>query len=295
MSYHNTTSLCAFRRQSGCRWIAALLVGQCLLLTPSASSAAPTIYGDLTAVENRPEPDYVFNIPGLHLLTRVDASSDVTGATVRSDNNQFPFANPPKSAADLDQISGTSSWIKLSPLQAPDFSVPADFAKITGEYTYRVTDGHSADSLGSHQLDIPAVVPHPISLTVSDYSTTPWFSFTDPNPTTADPNELTRVYDVVIFSSTGLQVAILDSVTEASGHPSFHIPAFKLTAGQQYWFRAQSIDIDLEGQHQDPFVENIGEALLSFTPAAVPESTHIAALGGALIAMAGFRPRRKGR
>jgi hypothetical protein len=233
--------------------------------------------------------DFV-GFPGLHLLTRVDAgpggAPPVTGATVSSDNNHFPFAVPANNDVALAQISpGSSSWAKLFPITS------ADFPDIEGRYTYTVTDSSAASTtLESHRLDHPAIIPHPTNLAVNNHTTAPLFTFTDPNPTPSS-GQLTRVYDMVIFDSSGLQVAILPSPTTSSATPSIQVDSGLLTIGQQYWFRAQSIDIDVEGGIS--YVENIGESLLSFTP--VPESSHVIALGGVLIGMAGFRTRRKGR
>jgi hypothetical protein len=78
------------------------IIGLCVMIPPSTSSATIVITGDLTVVENRPVDDF-FGFPGLHLLTRVDAThssgsaaltNPPAGATVTSNNGDFPFANP---------------------------------------------------------------------------------------------------------------------------------------------------------------------------------------------------------
>ncbi len=262
----------------------------CVLFASLVSTAAPIISGDLTIVENRPVDDF-FGFPGLHLLTRIDAShpdgpgaltGPPAGATVSSSNGDFPFANP----ATLSQFSptgllGVSSFAELFPI------TPADLNDIEGTYTYTVTDNDLVSTIHvGNDLDRAAVVPHPTNLAVSDYTTTPLFTFTDPDP---DPafGRLDRVYDMVIFDSSGNEVAILPSPTTASATPSFQIPANLLTPGQQYWFRAQSIDIDTA----DFFVENIGESLLSFTPVPEPAS-HALALAGLLTSLMARRARR---
>ncbi len=180
--------------------------------------------------------------------------------------------------------TGVATWTELFPI------TPADLNDIEGVYTYTVTDNASVSSVHvGNDLDRAAVVPHPTNLGVSDYSTEPLFTFTDPDP---DPafGRLDRVYQTVIFDDTGAEIAILPSPTTSFTTPSFQVPAGLLNPGQQYWFRAQSIDIDTA----DFVAENIGESLLSFTPLAVPEpASHVLALAGLLTALVARHARRK--
>ncbi|MGD9724286.1 MAG: hypothetical protein AB7O59_24035 [Pirellulales bacterium] len=278
MKVPTPASICAQPVRRRLDWLFGPIAFMSLAFAPLVSAAAPIITGDLTVVENRPVDDF-FGFPGLHLLTRVDAShpdgpgalsGPPANATVSSSNGDFPFANP----STLTQFSpagllGVASFTELFPITA------ADLNDIEGQYTYTVTDNDltSTNHVGN-DLDRAAVVPHPTNLAVSDYTTEPLFTFTDPDP---DPafGRLDRVYDMVIFDSSGNEVAILPSPTTSSTTPAFQIPAGLLTAGQQYWFRAQSIDIDTADFH----VENIGESLLSFTPVPEPASHALAALG----------------
>ena len=219
------------------------LAGGAVLLAASVANAAPVVTSDLTIIENRPVDDF-FGFPGLYLLTRVDAThpdgpSALTGppanATVSSSNGSFPFANPTTlSLFSPTTLLGTSAWSELYSI------TPADFSDIEGVYTYTVTDNDLASTLHvGNDLDLAAVVAHPIDLAVSDYSTTPLFTFTDPDP---DPafGRLDRVYDAVIFDSAGNEVAILPSPTTSSSTPEFLVPGGLLTPGQQYWFRARA-------------------------------------------------------
>jgi hypothetical protein len=136
-----------------------------------------------------------------------------------------------------------------------------------------------------NNLNRAAVVPHPTNLDTSDNSTTPLFTFIDPDP---DPEfgPLDRFYQLVIYNSLESEVAILPLPTSASETPEFQIPAGLLTPGETYWFRAQSLDIDNDGR-----VENIGESLLPFTP--IPESSHVAALAGLLLGLMALFERRR--
>lgn len=272
-------------------------VGRCMaaaslyvLLAPSVSPAMPMISSDLTIVENRPVDDF-FGFPGLHLLTRVDAThpdgpgaltGPPAGATVDASNPDFPFADPSNLPLFTPgTLGGTSSWAALFAI------TPADLNDIEGTYTYTVTDNDSASDVHvGNDLDRAAVVPHPTNLAVSDNSTTPLFTFTDPDP---DPafGRLDRVYDMVIFDSAGNEIAILPSPTTASETPEFQIPSGLLTPGQQYWFRAQSIDIDTADFH----VENIGESLLSFTPVPEPSSLALVTAGLLLCGLIIRRPQ----
>jgi hypothetical protein len=251
------------------------------------SQAVPMITGDLTIVENRPVDDFL-GFSGLHLLLRVDAThpggsaqltGGLAGATVETNNNQFPFANP-TTLSFFDAHGSGGSWSQLYAI------TPADLPDVEGRYDYTVTDSSGASDMHEgNNLNRAAVVPHPTNLAVSNFSTTPLFTFTDPDP---DPafDALDRVYNMVIFNSAGDEIAILPSPTMGSSTPEIQVPAGLLTAGQQYWFRAQSNDVDTS----DFRVENIGESLLSFT--AVPEASQIMTLGAIAIGPIGLRLRR---
>jgi hypothetical protein len=256
----------------------ALAVGW-MLIAPSASRAAIVINSDLTIVENRPTNDN-FGFPGLHLLTRVNVTHTTGGtaaltgppanATVSSDNGSFPFADPTTLSMFSPIGSTGASFSHLFDLTGVDLN------DIEGTYTYTVTDNTSASAMYTgNDLQHARVVPHPTDLMPSDNSTTPMFTFEDPDPNPG--GGLDRVYQLVIFDSANNEVAILPSPSMASSTPEFQVTPGLLTAGQLYWFRAQSIDID----QNDFSVENIGESLYEFTP--VPESSHAAALGALLI------------
>lgn len=256
-------------------WTTSATLG--LWATPSH---AVLIVGDLTIIENRPVDDFL-GFPGLHLLMRVDVThpggdaeltGPLAGATVAASNNHFPFDNPTTlSFFTPGGSGGVASWSQLYQVSSSDLS------DVEGDYNYTVTDNNQeSDMHVGNKLDRAAVVPHPTNLTVSDFSTTPVFSFTDPDP---DPRfaRLDRVYNMVVFDSVGSQIAILPSPTMGSTTPEFQVPAGLLTEGLQYWFRAQSNDIDTLDGH----VENIGESLLSFT--AVPEASQIMMFGALVI------------
>ncbi len=226
----------------GVRWLGGPIACLFAWFAPPFAAAAPFVTGDLTIVENRPVDDF-FGFPGLHLLTRVDAThpggpSALTGppanAKVSSSNGSFPFANPTTlSQFSSSGLTGVSTWTELFPI------TPADFSDIEGTYTYTVTDNSSLSTVYvGNDLDRAALVPHPTDLAVTDHTTTPLFTFTDPDP---DPafGRLDRVYDMVIFDDTGAEIAILPSPTTSSTTPSFQIPMGLLNPGQQYWFRAK--------------------------------------------------------
>lgn len=269
MKNPKTVDICGKPSRLRLVWLYGPIACMCVSFTPLVCTAATIIHGDLTVVENRPVDDF-FGFPGLHLLTRVDAShtggpAALTGppanAKVSSSGGAFPFANPTTLSQFAVGMTGVATWTELFPI------TPADLNDIEGVYTYTVTDNASVSSVHvGNDLDRAAVVPHPTNLAVSDYTTEPLFTFTDPDPDPAFAR-LDRVYDMVIFDDTGAEIAILPSPTTSSTTPSFQVPAGLLNPGQTYWFRAQSIDIDTA----DFFVENIGESLLSFTPMAVPE------------------------
>ncbi len=54
-------------------WLCGPIACICASFAPLVATAATIIHRDLTVVENRPVDDF-FGFPGLHLLTRIDAS-----------------------------------------------------------------------------------------------------------------------------------------------------------------------------------------------------------------------------
>ena len=265
------------------------LVGLSVLLTASATQATITITMDLTIIENRPVDDNL-GFPGLHLLTRVDATHTIGSgpfgpgnATVSTNNSQFledMFGNNPVIPLTLFSPVGANggTWSRLFPI------MDTQVTQAEGNFNYIVTVGMESDSFNGNNLNRAEVVPHPTSLMVSDNSTSPTFTFVDPDPT-PNVSGLDRFYNMVIFDSSDNEVAILPSPTTVATPPSIAVPPGVLSPGVMYLFRAQSLDVD------GSVVENIGESLLEFTP--IPESSHVAALGKLLIGALAIWERRK--
>lgn len=250
---------------------AQTLAGLLLALTFAGGGRAdPTITRELTVAENRPTDD-IFGLPGLMLTTSVTVSDTLgnaalTGAgasaRVAASNAAFPFTNP----AALSFVPvGTSGgyFIRLFPITT------ANFPQLTGTYQYTVTDTANVTAgQTSHNVHSLEAILLPTNLAVSDFTTTPAFSWTDPSPTPG-VGGVVRVYDAVVYDSQMRQVAILPSPTTANTSPSITIPAGLLTPGQQYYLRAQNVDVDSTA----PFAaESIGEEFLSFTPVPEPGS-----------------------
>lgn len=246
-----------------------LALAACLLaLVPLETRANPNIQSELTYIEHRP-PDDIFGFPGLHLLTRCDVTDNdgvhllvgpPANATVSCNNNNFPFANP--AAMGFAGLGGnTAVFIQLFPI------VEADFPNLDGRYTYHVTNNNgNNDSLLSHRLNRMEVVPLPTNLTISNQTTTPLVTFTDPDPT---PNlaNLDRVYQLVIYDTALNFVAILPP-GDAATSPSINIPASVLCPCVPYHIRAQSVDVDTA----DDATENMAQAFIAFTPTDVPKT-----------------------
>lgn len=251
--------------------IACVLASLALLLSASnVSAGGPQITGEITAIENRP-PDDLFGFPGLYLLLRVDVThpqglqhlaNPPAGASAVSNNNNFPFAQPVALTTFSSYSTGTY-FLKLVPIAASDFS------DIEGRYTYQVTDDQNQDDQQlSHRLNRPEVVPLPTNLAVSNHTPTPIFTFTDPNPTPGQGG-LDRHYSLLIVDSQLQGVAQL--TPDVPQMPVFTLPAGMLCPCEQYYLRAESLDID----SGESAIENLATAFLPFVVGDVPHSADL--------------------
>lgn len=251
------------------RQLAALHTALCAILgcaiPCSVSAGGPQIQTERTLIENRP-PDDIWGFPGLYLLLRVDVThpngiagfqGPGAGATSESLNNNYPFTNPmPLPDVVFSQSSGF--FLKLVPI------VPTDFPNIQSRYRYRVTDVSAVtDTLLGHPLNKPEVIPLPTNLAVSNQTTTPLFTFTDPAPTPG-PSGLLRRYKVMVVD--GNLAGLGEYPTGDATSPSIAIPPGVLCPCVSYYMRAESYDID----PADDNLENLATAFLPFTPTAVP-------------------------
>jgi hypothetical protein len=164
---------------------------------------------------------------------------------------------------------------------------PDDIFSVTGlklQLDINTTDpGGSAASDIGHDLDKLEVIPFPTGLHTSNLSTTPVFSFTDPNPTPGI-SELARRHDMFIFDGITRQAIFEFAPTNGgvlSTTPSFTVPAGLLLSGHPYFFRANSIDVDLTETSSTLHArwESRSAEYLSFTPLSVPEPSSFVLIG----------------
>ncbi|MEK6643504.1 MAG: hypothetical protein AABZ08_06305 [Planctomycetota bacterium] len=248
---------------------AALHVAFCAVLSSalprSVSAGGPQIQSERTLIENRP-PDDIWGLPGLYLLLRVDVThpdgiagfqGPGAGATAECNNNNYPFINP----TPLPDVAFTpvgSFFLTLVPIAT------TDFPNIQARYQYRVTDVNAAtDTLLGHNLNKPEVIPLPTNLAVSNQTTTPLFTFTDPVPSPGHPG-LIRRYKVLVVD--GNLAGVGEFPTGDATSPSIAIPFGVLCPCVSYYLRAESYDIDVA----DDNLENLATAFLPFTPTSVP-------------------------
>jgi sugar lactone lactonase YvrE len=248
-----------------------------VLLTTSLAFqalAAPTITEDGARIRNRPADD-ILRVPGLrlHLLIRATdpagtAALTGPGAGVQctSSNPSFPLGAQPFTLPLDTTFPGGAEFIRNLPI------TPADFPAVVGTYqcTVRNVAGESA-TVTTHVLDKPAVIPLPTNIAVSDQTSTPIVTFTDPNPVPAHP-DLLRRYGLQIYTHINHQaVAIPNGGRPNSVTPSFQIPAGLLSPGTPYFFRVFSIDVDsTEGEPSFRPSENQAVAYFPFSIAGPP-------------------------
>jgi len=278
--------------------VLALIVGAFCL--PSNTHADPTIVNDLAFIDNRPADD-IFGLHGLFLLltlaaTDTGGSGALTGPGAKtlatSSNATFPFpqpvALPVNSFFALTGVEFTTNLL-LS-------GGAGDFSKVTGTHTFTVTNT-SAQSISDtgHNLDKPEVIPIPTGLQTNNFSTTPVFSFTDPNPIPGIPG-LARLYNYYIFD--GITRNAIFDFSAATGHlnllPNFLVPTGLLVANHPYFFGATSVDVDTTEPSSSIHInwENRSREFLAFTPTPVPEPTSLLLVGSCLTVLTGVAWRQ---
>jgi len=265
-----------------------------LLILPIPTYADPVITQDLAFTDNRPSDD-IFGFSGLNLNLTVKATDSggsgaltggSSGSTAVSSNMGFPFGQPVTVNLNaVFPIIGGAEFTRILELS----NGVADFPNVTGTYTFTVTNtsSQSTDSI-SHDLDKLEVIALPINLAFSDKSTTPVFTFIDPDPEPSLENLLRR-YQMQIFDDTKTNLFLSDNLLA----PSFTVPSGILEEGRTYYFRAISMDFDqLEPGGLHSRLENRAMDYATFQTS-VPEPTTLLLLACGLIGLWGARKKKK--
>lgn len=230
-----------------------------------ASAGGPNINADLTMVINYPAGHWT-GIHGLHLQLTMFVShpngqagfqGPLVSATAENlNNNNYPFPNP----TPLPQIFWNTldqGFLTRIPITA------AQLPLIESRYRYRVTDAFGqTDQRTSHNLNRTEVIAIPTNLQVSHQTTTPVFTFTDPQPNPV-PNGVYRVYNLLIVeAATANNVALLPQPAGSTSTPSVAITPGILCPCRDYYLRAQIHDLD----NGDNAVESMAIQDLPFMP-----------------------------
>jgi hypothetical protein len=273
----------------------AALCSLLLILPLAAHADVVTIDRDWAFIDNRPADD-IFGFTGLRLNLTVRALDDPGGyaaltglgssTQATASNGSFPFLQPVtySNPNDFFPVSGGAEFTRLLPIGGNPFS------SVTGTYTYTVMNinGDIATST-THNLDKPDVIPIPTNLAFSDHSTTPVFTFSDPDDTDG-PAGLGRRYLVEIFDGT-TKINIFSSDVLTEPYLDFKLIDPILEAGKTYYFRAVSFDFDSTETSSSVHTRMENRAI-EYATFNVPELGTIFLLGSGLIGLAGYGRRK---
>ncbi len=278
-------------------WLTAFLACA-LALTPTLAFAASF---DFVQLESDNRPNNVF-APGWRLLVEADVTdplglSDILTVTaIPTMGSNLPSVTLLFSPPAFTNVNGVPTF-GFDDTSDPNNLPPFANTSQQGQYRIDVTTKNSGSlTTLTHNLDNIQQIPFPTNLAVSNQSTAPIVSWTEPTGVTLPTGyELRDQLQILDPAFNG--VFFSPRTSFPSGEASFQVPPGLLNVGTTYRFRSRVFETEGPNFGVDGFTlnaENRSFLQLFFTPVTVPEPPTDALLAFGLAVVLGLGLLRRG-